>query len=128
MANGTNQPISPHLQVYRFHFTMAASIIHRITGVGLGLGSLLLSWWLIAAATGPEAYAVVQTVMGSLIGRLILLGYTWAIFYHLLCGIRFMVWDAGYALEIRNTKLGGQIVVVGSVILTALCWLIALKA
>ncbi|MEW6090198.1 succinate dehydrogenase, cytochrome b556 subunit [Parvibaculum sp.] len=87
------RPLSPHLQIYRFTITMAMSIIHRITGAGLYAGSALVAWWLIALATGPEAYAAFQAVAGSWIGQLVLIGYTWALLNHLFSGIRYFFWD-----------------------------------
>lgn len=87
------RPLSPHLQVYRFTITMAMSIIHRITGAGLYAGSALVAWWLIAAATGPEAYATFQAVAGHWFGQLVLIGYTWALLHHLFSGIRYFFWD-----------------------------------
>lgn len=87
------RPLSPHLQIYRLTITMAMSIIHRITGVGLYAGSALVAWWLIALATGPEAYAALQAVAGSWIGQLVLIGYTWALLNHLFSGIRYFFWD-----------------------------------
>lgn len=104
---------------------MATSILHRATGVGLSLGSLLLAWWLVAAAAGPDYYAMVQAVLGSILGRLILLGSTWALFYHLLSGIRHLVWDTGrgYALAVANKA--SWLVIGGSVVLTVLAWILA---
>ena len=90
-----NRPLSPHLQVYKPQMTSLLSILHRLTGVGLGLGMLLLAWWLIAAALGPEAFQAAQGIVGSVIGRVILFGFTFAFFYHLANGIRHLVWDAG---------------------------------
>ncbi len=77
------RPLSPHLQVYRWYFTMALSIGHRVTGVGLALGLVLLTWWLLALASGPEAFATVQAVMHSWLGVLVLFGYTFVLFYHM---------------------------------------------
>ncbi|MEK9969764.1 MAG: succinate dehydrogenase, cytochrome b556 subunit [Ferrovibrio sp.] len=124
MAN-VERPLSPHLQIYRWPVTMATSILHRATGVGLSLGSLLLAWWLVAAAAGPDYYAMVQAVLGSILGRLILLGSTWALFYHLLSGIRHLVWDTGrgYALAVANKA--SWLVIGGSVVLTVLAWILA---
>ena len=93
MPSGS-RPLSPHLQVYRPQWTMVLSISHRITGVGLSLGTLLLVYWLAAAAAGPEAFETAQEVIGSWIGRLFLFGWTFALFYHLCNGIRHLVWDA----------------------------------
>ncbi|MFN4310208.1 MAG: succinate dehydrogenase, cytochrome b556 subunit [Ferrovibrio sp.] len=124
MAN-VERPLSPHLQVYRWPVTMASSILHRVTGVGLALGTLLLTWWLVAAAAGPEYYAWVQMLLGSWLGRLILFGFTWALFYHLLNGIRHLAWDAGYGFSIPAANRSAWLVIVGSVVLTVLAWIIA---
>src|SRR5262245_40865955 len=88
------RPISPHLQIYRPTLTMMMSIVHRITGAALYFGMLLLAWWLLAAANGPNSYANVEWFMGSFIGRLVLFGYTWALIHHMLGGIRHLIWDS----------------------------------
>src|SRR6185312_2731617 len=93
------RPLSPHLQIYRLTLTMAMSIVHRITGAALYFGLALVAWWLIAAATGPNAYATFEAFAGSLIGRLILFGYTWALIHHGLGGIRHLIWDFGRGFE-----------------------------
>lgn len=126
MANGSSRPLSPHLQVYRWQWTMALSIIHRATGVGLTGGTLLLAWWLIAAAVGPGAFATVQGFIGSPIGMLLLFGWTWAMFYHLGNGIRHLVWDAGASFELQNAEKGAYIVAGASVGLTILAWIVGL--
>ncbi|MGQ9371380.1 succinate dehydrogenase, cytochrome b556 subunit [Azospirillum sp. ST 5-10] len=128
MANGSSRPLSPHLQVYRFEWTMALSITHRITGVGLVIGTLLLAWWLIAAAAGPEAFATAQGFIGSWFGMLLMFGWTWALFYHLSNGIRHLVWDTGMAFELQNAELGAYIVVGASLGLTVLAWIVGLMA
>ncbi len=122
------RPLSPHLQIYRPQLTSVLSITHRATGVALAVGTLLLVWWLIAAATGPEEYAVVQTVMSSWIGRLLLLGWTVALFYHLCNGIRHLFWDAGYGFELRTTYISGWLVILATLALTALTWVWGLSA
>jgi len=99
MTARIERPLSPHLQTYRWTLTMALSIVHRATGVALYFGTLLLAWWLIAAASGPGAYANVQAFTSSFIGRLIVFGYTWALLHHLLSGIRHFVWDLGYGFK-----------------------------
>ena len=121
MAN-VERPVSPHLQVYEWTVTMASSILHRATGVGLGLGTIWLAWWLIAAATGGDAFATVQAFTGSIIGRLLLFGFTWALMYHLLNGIRHLIWDMGYGFEVKTANASGWAVVIGSVVLTVLVW------
>jgi succinate dehydrogenase / fumarate reductase cytochrome b subunit len=116
------RPLSPHLQIYRPQLTSVLSITHRATGVALAVGTLLLAWWLIAAATGPEAYAVVQGVLASWIGRLLLLGWTVSLFYHLCNGIRHLFWDVGYGFELRTTYVSGWLVILATIVLTAATW------
>ncbi len=118
-----DRPLSPHLQVYRPQITSMLSILHRVTGVGLGVGTLLIAWWLIAAATGPEAFETAQAFLGSWFGRLILFGFTWALFYHLCNGIRHLVWDAGYGYDLDSVTKTGWLVLVASVVLTVLAWI-----
>ncbi|HIF09765.1 MAG TPA: succinate dehydrogenase, cytochrome b556 subunit [Sneathiellales bacterium] len=117
-----NRPLSPHLQVYTFHFTMMWSIIHRITGLGLGLGTIWLTWWLIAAATGPEAFDAVQIFSGTFIGRLLLFGFTWALMFHTLNGVRHLFWDIGKGFEMDTVEATGWAVAIGSVVLTLGIW------
>ena len=124
-VNRGNRPLSPHLQIYRPQITAALSIFHRITGVGLLLGAVLVVWWLLAAATGPDYFATVDGLMTSWLGHLVLLGLTWALAYHLLNGIRHLFWDAGYGFELETVTRTGIAVVVGSGVLTVLLWLIA---
>lgn len=119
------RPISPHIQIYRWQWTMLLSITHRITGIGLSVGTLLLVWWLVAAASGPESYAAAQGFMSHWIGRLLLFGWTWALFYHLGNGIRHLFWDAGKGFELATGYATGWIVVVASLGLTGLAWIIA---
>lgn len=127
MANGSGRPLSPHLQIYKFQWTMAGSIVHRITGVGLAVGTLLLTWWLVAAAMGPDSFATVQGFIGSPIGLVLMFGWTWALFYHLANGIRHLLWDAGYALELATAEKGAYIVAIASVALTVLAWIVGLS-
>ncbi len=115
-----NQPLSPHLQVYRPQLTSMLSITHRLTGVALAIGTFLLVWWLVAAATGPEAYATAQAAISSVIGRLLLFGWTLALFYHLCNGIRHLFWDAGMGIDIPSATRSGWAVIVLSVLLTAI--------
>jgi len=120
----SDRPLSPHLQVYRFQWTMALSILHRITGVALAFGTLLLVWWLVAAASGPEAFATVQGFIGSILGRLLLFGWTLALFYHLCNGIRHLFWDAGYGFELDVAYRSGLAVLGASVALTLISWIL----
>ena len=117
-----NRPLSPHLQVYRPQWTSVLSISHRATGVALAFGTLLLVYWLAAAASGPEAFALAQRLIGSIIGQLLLLGWTFALFYHFCNGIRHLFWDAGYGFELRNAYRSGLAVLAGSAVLTLLFW------
>ncbi len=124
MAN-VERPISPHLGIYKPQITMVTSITHRITGVALGVGTLLLTWWLIAAATGPEAFETVNGFISSWFGRLVLFGFTWALFYHLCNGIRHLFWDAGKGFELPTMRKSGMAAIIMSVVLTLLTWVVA---
>jgi len=117
------RPLSPHLQVYRWQLTSVLSILHRTTGVALSVGTLVLIWWLVAAAEGPEAYAHVQGFLGSWIGRILLFGWSVALFYHLCNGIRHLVWDTGRSLDLPGVYRGGWAVVAGTAALTVLAWI-----
>lgn len=121
----SNRPLSPHLQVYRPQLTSILSITHRGTGIFLALGALYLVCWLLAIASGPEAYASVSAFSASIIGRLLLLGWTFSLFYHLANGIRHLVWDAGVGLDLKTTYMSGWLVVVGAVVLTVIAWVAA---
>src|SRR6476659_3395763 len=116
------RPLSPHLQIYRITLTMAMSIVHRITGAGLYFGMALVAWWLTAAASGPNAYAMFEAFIGSLIGRLILFGYTWALIHHGLCGIRHLIWDMGRGFEPAERELLTLASLIGSIALTIVIW------
>lgn len=117
------RPLSPHLQVYRFQWTMLLSITHRITGVGLAVGGVLLVWWLLALAIGPAYFEVVQAILAHWIGRLLLLGWTWAMFYHLCNGIRHLCWDAGWGFDVTTSRNTGWLVLAGSILLTVASWM-----
>lgn len=118
-----DRPLSPHLQVYRPQLTSVLSITHRLTGVALVVGTLLLTWWLVAAAAGPGAFDTVQGFIGSWFGRLILLGWTYALFYHLCNGIRHLFWDAGYGFELPTLYASGWAVLAASAVLTLVAWI-----
>ena len=119
-VNRGNRPLSPHLSVYRSQLSMITSITHRITGVGLTLGSVLVVWWFLAASTGAKYFATADAVLTSWFGSLVLIGSLWALCYHFLNGIRHLVWDAGRGLELETAQKTGIAVLVGSVVLTAL--------
>ena len=113
-----NRPLSPHIQVYRPQITSVLSIAHRITGVALTAGTLLLTWWLVAAAYGPEQFATVQGFVGSWIGQLLLWGFTFALFYHLGNGVRHLAWDFGWGFELGQLRSSGIAVVAFAVAAT----------
>ena len=114
----TNRPISPHLQVYRPQLTSMLSILHRITGVALAIGTILLVYWLIAAASGPEAFASAEALIGSWLGRILLFGWTFALYFHLTNGIRHLFWDAGFGFELKTVYASGWTVVALAAVLT----------
>ena len=114
----TNRPISPHLQVYRPQLTSVLSILHRITGVALAVGTILLVYWLIAAASGPEAFASAEALIGSWLGRILLFGWTIALYFHLSNGIRHLFWDAGFGFELKTVYASGWTVVALAAVLT----------
>lgn len=124
MANAEMQrtkprPLSPHLQIYKMQPNMLMSGLHRITGAALYFGSLLLAWWLIAAATGVGQFDFVSAIMGSYLGRLVLVGYTWALLHHMFGGIRHLIWDTGRGFDLKtvDTMSWGSIVASGGVTL-----------
>ncbi|MBA70777.1 MAG: succinate dehydrogenase, cytochrome b556 subunit [Rhizobiales bacterium] len=121
-----NRPLSPHLQVYRFIPTMAMSIIHRITGGALYFGTLLLAAWLIAAASGEDAFNRVNAIYGSWFGLIVLFGYTWALVHHMLGGLRHFMWDLGYGFGKQFTTKLAMALPVASVLVTVVLWLIVL--
>lgn len=123
MAN-QNRPLSPHLQVYRPQLTSVLSILHRFTGVALVAGSVLLVYWLAAAAAGAGAYETAQILIGSWIGRLLLFGWTFALFYHLCNGIRHLFWDIGMGFELADAYRSGWLVVIATVALTLGSWVL----
>lgn len=122
----TQRPLSPHLQIFTPYLTMVMSILHRITGGALYVGTLLLVVWLIGAASGPAGYAQVQWFMGSIIGQLILFGYTWALIHHLIGGVRHLVWDVGLGFGPEARENMARLNIIGSVVLTILIWVVAL--
>lgn len=118
------RPLSPHLQIYRWQLTSVLSILHRLTGVALAVGTLLLVSWLIAAAAGPEPYAAAQSLIGSILGRLLLFGWTVALFYHLCNGIRHLFWDVGRGFELRSAYASGWAVVIATAVLSLGAWIL----
>lgn len=125
LAAEARRPLSPHLQVYRLTLTMMLSGIHRVTGMCLYIGTLLLAWWLIAAATDAKSFETVSWFLSSIIGRLILLGYTWTLFTHMLGGVRHFIWDAGRGMEHPQREYLAHMTVWGGLALTLIVWIIA---
>jgi len=121
---GASRPLSPHLQIYKPMLTMMMSIAHRVTGAALYFGMLLFAWWLIAAAAGANTYTGFETFMGSLIGRLILFGFTWALLHHLLGGIRHLIWDTLHGLEPAEREMLAAATLIGSIALTIVLWVV----
>jgi succinate dehydrogenase / fumarate reductase cytochrome b subunit len=122
------RPLSPHLQIYRWPITMGTSILHRITGVGLAFGALLLAWWLVAASMGPEAYAVFAAVAYHWFGRVVLFGFTVALVYHALNGVRHLFWDAGHGFKLETANATGIVVYILTLAVTILVWVIAYRS
>src|SRR5512143_1379338 len=123
----TERPLSPHLQVYRPQITSVLSILHRLTGVALTFGTLLLTWWLVSAAYGPDAFARAQAFMGSWLGQLLLWAFTFALFYHLGNGIRHLAWDFGWGFELSQLWASGIAVLVFAVVLTLITLIAAYR-
>ena len=124
---GSSRPLSPHLQVYRPQLTMVLSISHRLAGMFLALGSVYLVLWVGAVASGPDDYALIQVFSASILGRLLLLGWTIALFYHLANGIRHLIWDTGHGFELKTAYASGWAVLAVTIIATILAWVVAFK-
>ncbi len=122
-ARTRQRPLSPHLQIYRPQINMVMSIVHRITGTGLYFGSLLMAWWLFAAATSPAYFDFVNGLFATWLGMIVLVGFSWALIHHALGGLRHFIWDTGAALDIASVDLLSWATIVLSVLLTAALWL-----
>jgi len=118
----TNRPLSPHLQVWKWTLTMSLSILHRASGVALVLGLMMIVWMLIAAASGQTAYECFLWFATSIVGQLMLFGWTGAVYYHLCSGIRHLLMDAGYLLTIPQAERAGKIIFIVSIALTLATW------
>jgi succinate dehydrogenase / fumarate reductase, cytochrome b subunit len=119
------RPLSPHLQIYSPLINMVMSILHRVTGAALYFGTILLSWWLVAAASGPPYFDLVNGLFGTVFGKLVLFGYTWALMHHMLGGVRHLIWDTGRGLQLSTVDALCWATVVGSVSLTVVIWIVA---
>ncbi len=124
-AASSRRPLSPHLQIYTPMLTMMMSIVHRITGIALYAGTLLLAWFLVAAATDARSYATAAWALNSILGQIVLFGFTWALFHHLLGGLRHFVWDAGYGMDHPEREWLAQGTLIGGIVLTVAVWLIS---
>jgi succinate dehydrogenase / fumarate reductase, cytochrome b subunit len=124
---GINRPLSPFMlgQYYRFQLTSVLSLLHRVTGVGLSVGTVLLAWWLVALAGGPWTYAAFSQHLVAWYGQVLLFGWSWALLYHLCNGVRHLTWDLGYGYSIPAVYRSGYAVAALSVLLTAAAWGIA---
>jgi succinate dehydrogenase / fumarate reductase, cytochrome b subunit len=127
------RPLSPFLfsesgLLYRWQYTMALSILNRVTGVILSVGLLPLTYWLVAAASGPEAYADAQRFFSHLLTKIALVGFSFAFFFHLMNGVRHLVWDTGHGLERRSARISGWVAFLGSVVLTLFFWFLVLRS
>jgi len=120
------RPLSPHLQIYKPQLTSILSISHRITGVALAMGTLLLTWWVMAAATSPAAFQTVRGVIGSPFGYLLLFGWSFALFYHMANGIRHLMWDSGHGLDIKQAEFAGYVVIGAAGAMTLIAWIAGL--
>ena len=123
--NDSKNPLSPHLQIYRWQISSLISIIHRITGILNFLGLIFISVWISSAGISENSFEYFSVFLKSFIGRFILIGFTWSISYHLLSGIRHLFWDLGYGYEIKTANFSGILVILSSLILTIVLWIIS---
>ena len=122
--NNSGRPLSPHLSIYRWPITMTLSILHRASGVAMSIGLIVLSAWLMAIAGDAQSYAQFSSVADSLVGRIALIGWTAAFFFHLSNGVRHLIWDAGRGLEKSQASSSAWFVVVMTVVLTSAFWVL----
>ena len=123
--NDSNNPLSPHLQIYRWHISSLLSITHRIAGVINLLALILIFFWLVVLSLGESNYELFLLIINSFFGKSILIGFTWSMSFHLLSGIRHLVWDLGYGFEIKTANISGIIVIITSLVVTVIFWLFA---
>ena len=123
--NDTNNPLSPHIQIYRWHISSLLSITHRISGVINLLSLILIFFWFLILISGESNYELFLLIINSFFGKFILIGFTWSMSFHLLSGIRHLVWDLGYGFEIKTANISGLIVIISSLALTIIFWLFA---
>ena len=123
--NDSNNPLSPHLQIYRWHISSLLSITHRISGVINLFALILIFFWLTLLSIGENNYELFLLIINSFFGKFILIGFTWSMSFHVLSGIRHLAWDLGYGFEIKTANISGIIVIVLSLMLTVIFWLLA---
>ena len=123
--NDSNNPLSPHLQIYRWHISSLLSITHRISGIINLLALILIFFWLILLSFGENNYELFLLIINSFLGKFILVSFTWSMSFHLLSGIRHLAWDLGYGFEIKTANISGIIVIISSLVLTIIFWLSA---
>ena len=123
--NDSKNPLSPHIQIYRWHVSSLLSITHRIAGIINLLALILIFFWLLALGFGESNYELFLLIINSFFGKFILIGFTWSMSFHLLSGIRHLVWDLGYGFEVKTANISGAIVIVSSLLLTIIFWLFA---
>ena len=121
----SKNPLSPHLQIYRWHISSLLSITHRISGLINLLGLILIFFWLLVLSLGESNYELLLLLINSFVGKFILIRLTWSMSFHILSGIRHLAWDLGYGFEINTANISGLIVIVSSLILTVIIWLFA---
>ena len=120
------RPVSPHLQIYSWQYTIAVSILDRVTGCALSVGLLLFVYWLAALASGPQSYERALNVFGHPLTKVALVGFSFAFFYHLANGVRHLSWDTGHGLERKAARTSGWVAFIGAIACTALFWFVAL--
>ena len=124
MSDSKN-PLSPHLQIYRWHVSSLLSITHRISGVINLLALILIFFWLLALSFGENNYELLLLLINSFVGKFVLIGFTWSMCFHILSGVRHLVWDLGYGFEIKTANISGIVVILLSLLLTIIFWLFA---
>ena len=123
--NDSNNPLSPHLQIYRWHISSLLSITHRISGVINLLALILIFFWIVVLSLGENSYELFLLIINSFFGKFVLIGFTWSMIFHLLSGIRHLAWDLGYGFEIKTANISGIVVIIFSLVLTIVFWLFA---
>lgn len=128
MNSNTSRPLSPHLQIYGWQISMLTSTLHRLSGIALAIGSVLLAIWICSAAAGAQAFATANGIVGSWYGQILLFCWSWALFYHLCNGIRHLAWDFILGFELETARVTGYLAVGISIVLTVIVWIAALAS